>query len=80
MHELGVLCHAVKVVDRIASKNSIDKVKYITLEVGDASGYVPIFFERLFPVAVDQLPALKEAQLRIEVVEGKGLSVRDIGY
>ena len=80
MHELGVLCHAVKVVDRVASENNIERVKHITLEVGEASGYVPIFFEKLFPVAVDQLPALKEAQLRIEIVEGKGLSVKDIGY
>lgn len=80
MHELGVLCQAVKMVDRIASKNNIEKVKHITLQVGEASGYVPVFFEKLFPVAVDKLSALKDAQLIIETVPGKGLSVKDIGY
>ena len=80
MHELGVLRQIVKIVNRVTEQNRIQQVKHIALEVGEASGYVPVFFEKLFPVAVAQLPALKEAQLRIEVVEGKGLSVKDIGY
>ena len=80
MHELGVLCHAVKMVDRIASKNNIKKVKHITLEVGETSGYVPLFFEKLFPVATDQFPAIRGAELRIQMAEGSGLLVKDIGY
>ena len=80
MHELGVLCHAVKMVDRIASKNNIKKVKHITLEVGETSGYVPFFFEKLFPVATDQFPAIRGAELRIQMAEGSGLLVKDIGY
>ena len=80
MHELGVLRNAVNTVAAVAKQNNIKKIKHITLEMGMESSFVPMFFEKLFPVAVDQLPALKEAQLRIEVVEGKGLSVKDIGY
>ena len=80
MHELGVLYQAVKSVDRIAASHRISRVKHITLEVGEDSGYVPLFFQKLFPVAVDQFPAIKGAQLRIRMAPGKGLLVKDIGY
>ena len=80
MHELGVLYQAVKTVDRIAGQRHIRRVKHITLEVGESSGYVPAFFEKLFPVAIDGFPAIKEAQLRIEIAPGRGLQIKDIGY
>lgn len=80
MHEFGVLYQALKTVSRIAEKNHILQVKHITLEVGEASGYVPLFFEKLFPAASDGFPAVKGAQLRIYTVPGKGLIIKDIGY
>jgi len=80
MHELGVLSHAISMVDRIAAKNNILQVKYITLEVGESSGYVPLFFEKLFPVATDAYPAIKDAQLRIQMAAGDGLVIKEIGY
>ena len=80
MHELGVLHQVVKTVDRIAAENKIRKVKHITLEVGQSSGFVPLYLTKLFPVAVDGCPALKKTQLRIEPVPGKGLSIKEIGY
>ena len=80
MHELGVLCHAVKLVQRTAEKNKIQKIKYFTLEIGENSGYVPMFFEKLFPVAVDGINLFQEAELRMEIVDGKGLTVKEIGY
>ena len=80
MHELGVLCEIVKTVDNIARKNQIQQVKHITLEVGNASGYVPLFFQKLFPVATDSFPCIQNAQLRIHTVPGKNLVISDIGY
>lgn len=80
MHELGVLCEAVNMVNRIAEQNQIKRVKHMTLEVGEDSGYVPAFFEKLFPVAIDSLPLMKDAQLRICMAKGRGLLVKDIGY
>ena len=80
MHELGVLYQAVKTVDRVAEQNRISKIKHITLEVGEESGYVPAFFEKLFPVAVDKFPKMREAQLRIRMAPGEGLLIREIGY
>lgn len=80
MHELGVLIQAVKTVDRIAKENHIKKVKHITLAVGEESGYVPVFLTKLFPVAADQFPAMKDTQLKIEQVPGRGLQIKDLGY
>ena len=80
MHELGVLCQVIKKVDAIARENRIRQVTHITLEVGETSGYVPLFFHKLFPVAADSFPAIQNAQLRIRTVPGKGLVIGDIGY
>ncbi len=80
MHELGVLTHIVKTVARTAQAHNIRRVKHITLEVGEASGYVPYYLYKLFPVAADQLPLLEGTQLRLETVPGRGLVIRDIGY
>jgi Zn finger protein HypA/HybF involved in hydrogenase expression len=80
MHELGVLCHAVKTVSDIAEKNNIEKIKFMTLEVGSESSFVPAFFEKLFPAATENFPLLKDAELRIQTVSGKGLIIKEIGY
>ena len=79
MHELGVLCQAVRLVEKKAAASGVNEVKYMTLEVGQDSGYVPVFFEKLFPVAVDNIPLLKNAQLIVQSVPGRGLVVRDFG-
>lgn len=80
MHELGILNHVVRTVDRVAKENRIDKIEHITLEVGKASGCVPAFLEKLFPIAIEKQPHMQEAELRIVMAEGKGLSIKDIGY
>ena len=80
MHELGVLLQAVRMVDRAARENRIEQVTHMTLDVGEDSGYVPVFFEKLFPVAVEQFPTMKCADLRIRMVPGRGLQVKDFGY
>lgn len=80
MHELGILNHVVRTVDRIAKENRIEKIEHITLEVGKASGCVPAFLEKLFPIAIEKQPHMQKAELRIVMAEGKGLSIKDIGY
>ena len=80
MHELGILNHVVRTVDRIAKENGIEKIEHITLDVGKASGCVPAFLEKLFPIAIEKQPHMQEAELRIVMAEGKGMSIKDIGY
>ncbi len=80
MHELGVLFQAVKTVDRITAEHKIKRVTYITLEVGTESTFVPSYLEKLFPLAADRSPVMKEAQLRIRMVPGRSLVIGEIGY
>lgn len=80
MHELGVLCHAVKTVSDIAVKNGIKHIKHMTLEVGNESSFVPVFFEKLFPAAIENFPLLKGAKLKLVTAPGKGLVIKEIGY
>ncbi len=80
MHELGVLMQAVKTVNRIAEENRIGKIKQMTLEIGDESGFLPVFFEKLFPVAIENYPVMAEAELRMETTAGKSLRIKEIGY
>lgn len=80
MHELGILRQVVRTVEQIAKKNRIKNVKHITLEVGLDSGIVPYYMNKLYPVAIDSLPLLKNAELRIQLTPGKGLVIKDLGY
>ena len=80
MHELGVLHQVIKAANRIAEENQIRRIRHITLEVGDVSGFVPQYLTKLFPVAADGSPVLKRAKLRIENVQGRGLTIKEIGY
>ena len=80
MHELGVLLEAVKKVNNIAQQHNIKNVKHITLEVGESSGYVPMYFVKLFPVAIDGFDLMKGAELKIAMAPGGGLQIKDIGY
>lgn len=80
MHELGILNHVVRTVNRIADENKIEVIEYITLEVGEASGCVPVFLDKLFPIAIEKQSRMKNTELKIVMAEGKGLSIRDIGY
>lgn len=80
MHELGILRHIVRTVERVAADNSITAISHITLDVGQESTFVPTYLTKLFPVAIDDNPLLQNATLRINAVEGTGLIIRDIGY
>ena len=80
MHELGVLSYAVKTVDGIAEKNGVDRLKFITLDVGTESGFVPEYFMKLFPVAVDGKDRFNSSELKINLVSGTGLIIKEIGY
>lgn len=72
MHEIGVLCQAVKEVDRIAAENSIPHVDGIVLEIGELTGMLPYFFEEYYDMVTDDFPRLRGSQLMIDTVPGIG--------
>lgn len=70
----------VRTVTRIATENRITRIKFIGLDVGEASSFVPVFLEKLYPVAIDQNPLLEQSSLKIHMVPGTGLQIKEIGY
>ena len=80
MHELGVLKNAVNTVIKVAKTNHIVKIKFLTLEIGENSSFVPAFFEKLFPVAIDGIKLFKDAKLKLISAPGKSLIIKEIGY
>lgn len=80
MHELGVLHQIVKTVHRVMEQNKIQQIRHIALEVGTESDFVPAYLKKLFPVATDAYPSLQKAELRISMVQGTGLVIKEIGY
>lgn len=73
MHEIGVLSKAVDMVEEIATNHNVKDVKYITLEIGELSGYLPIFFEKYFPIVTEDRPIFKNTELKMDVIKGEAL-------
>ena len=73
MHEIGVLTKAVDLVENVAKDNNLDHIGYITLEIGELTGYLPVFFEKYFPVVTEDRPVFRDTELRIETVRGQAL-------
>ncbi len=80
MHELGILNQVIGVVEKAADRKFIRHIRHITLEVGYESGVVPLYLKKLFPLAAEAVPLLKNTELRIRMVCGRGLVIKDIGY
>lgn len=80
MHELGVLTRALSKVQQAAEKSGIAHIKSVTIEVGRGSNFVPDYFVKLYPAARDLYPATKTSDLRIEMIDGNGLFIKEVAY
>ena len=80
MHELGILNQVVRSVVRIAAENKINKIKFVTLAVGKDSSFVPLYLQKLYPIAIDSIPVMQDSLLKIIMEDGHHLQIRDIGY
>ena len=41
MHELGIVFHTIKTVERVGADNGLTEVASVTLELGEVSGAIP---------------------------------------
>ena len=80
MHELGILRHALHQAKKIAEANHIHKIKHITLEIGEKSGIVVQYLQKLYPIASAQFPLTQNSELKIFIQPGNGITIKDIGY
>lgn len=70
MHELGVMLKVLDTVEDLASRNGIDRVSAIVLDIGELSSVVPMFIEDYYPVMIEDRPLFQGCELKIERTEG----------
>ncbi|MBO4446484.1 MAG: hydrogenase maturation nickel metallochaperone HypA [Clostridia bacterium] len=73
MHEIGTLYEIVKSVEKVAIDNHAQKVEFIELDLGELTGMLPIFFEKYYPIVIEERPLFKNSSLKINEIKGEGV-------
>ena len=73
MHEISVLKKAVDMAEKIAIENDAHKISYLTIEVGELTGYLPVFFHKYFPIVTEGNPIFDGSELKIITAAGEAL-------
>lgn len=66
MHELGVVFHVIKSVNKIAADNGVAHVAAVTIELGEVSTVIPDYLQDCWKWAVGKETLLKNAELVVE--------------
>lgn len=68
MHELGVVFHCIDQIKEVAAANEADKVKKVTIALGEVSTVVPRLFEDCWNWAIKREEILKDSELSLEMI------------
>lgn len=68
MHELGVVFHIIKGVEKVAEENDLTKIASVTVELGQVSTVIPRYLTDCWRWAADKNDLLRGAELLIEEV------------
>ena len=68
MHELGIVFHIIKSVERVAAENDLEKVSAVVLELGEVSGVVPDYLTDCWKWATAKTELVEGSELRIETL------------
>ena len=66
MHELGIVFHIIKSVEKVGEENHLKQVSAVILEVGEVSTIVDTYLTDCWKWASKKSELLKDAELRIE--------------
>ena len=69
MHELSIVMEVVKQVEKLAKENHVEKVKSVTVEVGEVSGVVKDYFVDAFNWMRSKNELLKDCELNYITIE-----------
>lgn len=69
MHELGVTFYVVKDVKKVALENNVEKIDYVTLEIGEVSGVIHEQLIDCWNWARKKEKVTENAELRIETLK-----------
>lgn len=68
MHELGIVFHVIKSVEKVAKENNITEIASVTLELGQVSGVIPSYMDDCWKWAIKKTEYLQSAELIIEEI------------
>ena len=68
MHELGIVFHVIKTVERVGAENALTRVVGVTLELGEVCGAIPRELVSCWDWAVQKSDLLRGAQLHIDTL------------
>ena len=68
MHELGIVFHTIKTVERVGADNGLTEIASVTLELGEVSGAIPKELVSCWDWAVQKSDLLLGAALHIETL------------
>ena len=69
MHELVVVFYIVQEVEKIANANNVEKVKKVTLDIGEVSTIVNPYLEDCWNWAIKKSDILKDCKLKINTIK-----------
>ena len=68
MHELGIVFHIIRSVEKVAAENDLEKVSAVVLELGEVSGVVPDYLTDCWRWAAAKSELASGSELRIETL------------
>ena len=68
MHELGIVFHIIRSVEKVAAENDLEKVSAVVLELGEVSGVVPEYLTDCWRWAAAKSELASGSELRIETL------------
>ena len=68
MHELGIVFHIIRSVEKVAVENGLEKVSAVVLELGEVSGVVPGYLTDCWRWAAAKSPLMEGSELKIETL------------
>lgn len=69
MHELSIVMEVVKQVEKLAQEHHVNKVKSVTVEVGEVSGVVKNYFLDAFDWMCKRNELMKECELNYITIQ-----------
>lgn len=73
MHELGIVFHIIKTVEAAGRENGVQRVKAVTLELGEVCGVVGDYLQDCWKWAAARSEMLDGAELRVKTIPARTL-------
>ena len=68
MHEMGIIIHLARTLDKVAEENHVTRIGSVTLSIGEVSGIVTDYFAECWDYFKKKHPLMAESVLKIETI------------